>query len=109
MGESVDVQMARLQEQLKSVITSLAEDRRDRKNRDGQINKIETNTDNLDRRLEVVEHQLAVNAPTINEFMIVKQRVIGAGKLGKWAWMLGGATITAIYTSREAIRSWFLQ
>ena len=108
MSEAVEIQMARLQEQLKSVIHTLAEDREDRKERDKQITKIVVTTDNLDRRLEIVEKQLASSAPTIEEFMLIKQRAIGAGLLGKYAWLLAGVTITALYACREAIKNFFL-
>lgn len=99
--------MARMQEQLKSVILALAEDREDRKERDKQITEIAKNTANTEARLAVVESQMVSNAPTIQEFITIKHRVVGAGILGKWAWLLGGATISLIFSGREAIKSFF--
>lgn len=108
MPESAEIQMARLQEQLKSVIATLAEDREDRKERDKQLTQIAVSISNLDRRLEAVEHQMAAASPTIQEFITIKHKVVGAGIFGKWAWALGGATIAVIYSGREAIRSFFM-
>jgi chromosome segregation ATPase len=112
VSESLDIQMARLQEQLKSVIATLAEDREERKVRHKQISRIEDTTDRLDLRLGAldlrmgaVEMQLAQNQPTIQEFLRIKHQVQGAGFLGKWTWAIGGVLIAGIYNSREAIRA----
>lgn len=108
MSETLEVQMVRLQEQLKAVITSLSEDRDSRKESDKQLTSIAISTANLDRRLEVVEKQLAKDAPTIEEFITIKHQVKGAGMLGRWLWLFGGMMIAGLFNAREAIRG-FLQ
>lgn len=62
----------------------------------------------FDHRLAQVEQQLAAAGPTIKEFIEVKQRVTGAGVLGKWLWSAGGAILGMVAVSREQIIKWIL-
>lgn len=107
--EPLEIQMARLQEQLKAVITTLSEDREDRKKTDKSLTDISKTVTNLDRRLENVEHQLLQNEPTIQDFIRIKHQVQGAGKLGRLVWFVGGALIAGLFTSRETIKSFFFE
>ena len=107
MSEEIGVQMARLQEQLKAVISGLANDRDERHGREHIIDALVKSTSMLDRRLDLVERQLAENTPTIKEFMVMRHQVQGAGMLGKWVWLGAGALIGALYAGREGFRSWF--
>lgn len=106
MTEEVGVQMVRLQEQLKSVVSGLEADREERRVRDHQIEIIMQSTNNLDRRLEMVERQLAENTPSIKEFMVMKHQIEGAGVFGRWIWLGAGALIGFIASSKEMIAAW---
>lgn len=106
--EPLEIQMTRLQEQLKAVVVTLSEDREIRRESDKSLASIAVSVTNLDRRLETVERQLVKNEPTIEEFIVIKNQVQGAGKLGKWIWFAGGILIAGIYNIREAIRAMFL-
>jgi len=54
-----------------------------------------------------VKTKLAGQAPTIEEFITIKHKVVGAGKAGKWLWAIGAFLIGSVYSSREAVVSWF--
>jgi len=66
----------------------------------GQISK-------MDGRVANVEQSLAAAKPTIDEFISVKNKVIGAGAIGKWLWVACGVLIGVIASSREAVFHYF--
>ena len=49
----------------------------------------------LDHRMEVMERAVTSTSPVFTEFMAYKQRVIGAGMVGRWLWWIGGIILTA--------------
>jgi hypothetical protein len=105
-GESPEVQMARLEERMKTVLNRLDEAKEDQKNhREWMIGMSKTLTD-VANRLQGVENNFARASPTIEEFITIKHKVVGAGVLGKWAWAAGAAIITFVYSVRESIILW---
>lgn len=106
--ESIEVQMARIQEQMKSLISELERSNRGREHTDSQIDKLSESMSKLHIRMEKVEEQLTSNAPVIQEFITIKQKVTGAGVAGKWVWAGCATAITLIATFREQIRAYFL-
>lgn len=57
-------------------------------------------------RITSLEHSMTANAPTIQEFVTIKHKVQGAGKMGTVLWACGAALLTLLATSREAIFGW---
>lgn len=47
----------------------------------------------IEHRLELVENFVVENRPTLQEFRDLKLKVQGAGWLGRWLYVLAGATI----------------
>lgn len=107
MPELVEVQMARLQEQMKQVIDGMEHSRRLHEKSDERSDRMEQTIDRIDRRLNDVEKQLATNAPTIEEFITIKHQVKGAGILGRWIWAAGGFLIAFVFSMRAQIRDFF--
>lgn len=107
MGESLDVQMARIQEQLKYIVSGMDSAKKTREISDSGLNRLSDAVMRLEHRMAAVEKQLSDTAPTIEEFVTIKHQVRGAGHLGKWAWALGGGTIALLYSARETLRSFF--
>lgn len=106
MSESQEAQMARLDERLKSIFAEL-EMARDGRKQQYEVNEtIKAGMAKIGDRLEGVEKSLAVQAPTIQEFITIKQKVVGAGLLGRWLWVAVGGLLTLIYSSRETIIGW---
>jgi len=107
VSEEFGTQLVRLEEQLKSVVAGLEHDRKDREHRDRQIEIILKSMNSLDRRLELVERQLAENTPSIKEFLVMKHQIEGAGLMGKWIWGAAGALLGTIISAKELWKAWF--
>lgn len=106
MGEAVEVQMARLEERLRVIVDDLALARDSRKQQYEIQEKLGRSLVSIENRLENVETSLARATPTIDEFLIIKHKVVGAGLLGKWLWAAGGMLIGLVGASREVILGW---
>ena len=106
-GESLEVQIARFDERLRRLLeeTELARD--GRKQQYEKLELISQNVALLETRVKGVEDGLNRASPTIDEFLIIKHKVVGAGLLGKWVWAFGGGLLSTLAFSREAIFSWF--
>jgi predicted phage tail protein len=105
-GSSPEVQLAVLGEQFKFIQQELAEAKSARKT---QYEKMEEQSKTLavmDARMQKVEASLQEQAPTIQEFITIKQRVVGAGFAGHWAWKAGGALICVLCYFRTEIFRW---
>lgn len=61
----------------------------------------------LGGRLGNVEKALATAEPTIQEFITIKHKVVGAGALGKWLWAAGAVLIGWAYGAREHLLHFF--
>lgn len=105
-GEAVEVQMARLEERLKVIMDELALARDSRKQQYETQEKLGRSLVSIESRIENVETSLAKATPTIDEFLIIKHKVVGAGMLGKWLWAAGGGLISLAFASRETILGW---
>lgn len=105
-GESAEVQIARLDERLQQILRELELSRDGRKQQYGKLEQLNKSITVLSSRVENVENSLAKTAPTIDEFLIIKHKVVGAGIMGRWVWAAGGGIISMLFASREAIFSW---
>lgn len=105
-GESPEVQMARIDERMKHIVQQLERAEQGRKLQYEFNESMNAGMQRIDTRLEGVEKSLAVQAPTIQEFITIKQKVVGAGLLGRWLWVGLGGLLTCIYSSRETIIGW---
>ena len=101
MPESLEIQIARIQEQLKAMDSYLQEGREDRKTNLDSISRMITSVEIMERRLQKLEDQFAKSEPTIQEFITIKHQVKGAGALGRWAWAFGVGLIAMLYSSRS--------
>lgn len=102
----VKVQMARLEERLKVITEGLAQDRESRKQQYETMHNISQSLASLDHRVGVVEKGFADSAPTIEEFVTIKHKVVGAGIAGKWLWTIAGCLIGMLFTFRREIIAW---
>ena len=106
MGEeSVPVQLARLDERLKTVLERLLDAHEDGlsiKKWQGEVNGFLTS---IESRIQNVEKTLATTEPTIQEFITIKHKVAGAGLLGRYLWLGLGAIIGFVFSVRESLFS----
>lgn len=77
-SESTDVQMARLDERLKSILIELESAKLGRKQQYEKQEEVGHSLISIESRLVNVENSLAKASPTIDEFIIIKHKVSGA-------------------------------
>ena len=106
MLESHDAQIARLDERLTSIVALMRESREEFKLHKDLAKEISTSLANIGHRVESVEHSLAKASPTIDEFIIIKHKIQGAGMLGKWLWVALGFLVGTVYSMRETLFHW---
>ena len=106
MPESHDAQIARLDERLTSIMVLMRESREEFKLHQDLVKEISTSLAHVGHRVESVEHSLAKASPTIDEFIIIKHKIQGAGILGKWLWVALGFLVGTVYSMRETIFHW---
>jgi hypothetical protein len=103
----VQVQLARLEVQVANILSSLEKSETSRGKQYEAIESLRLAFDGVASRIKNVEDKLAGQAPTIQEFITMKNKVLGAGQFGKWLWVAGGILIGVVAKSREAILHWF--
>lgn len=106
MSEAIEIQMARLDERFKAVLLGQEDAKLSRKHQYDQLEAIGQSITTIDNRLKSVESSLAKSAPTIEEFITIKHKVVGAGIAGKWLWAAGGFILSAAVFLSERFQSW---
>lgn len=106
MSETVEVRVARLEEQLKFLVEDAREAKASRKSQYDSIESLSKAVLALAGDVTEVKGKLAGQAPTIEEFITIKHKVVGAGKMGKWLWTAGAFLIGIVFSSREQIIAW---
>lgn len=99
MSESTEVLLARLDERLKTQAESNQKILEQLKDQGQRLASME-------QRVANVETSLTTQKPVIDDFLIIKHKVVGAGQFGKWVWVVATALVTFILTSREKIAFW---
>lgn len=107
MNQSGELLLARLEERLKTLSENQSQDKRDREKLDETLSELKDSINNMGNRLKNVEDSLAKNEPTIEEFITIKHKVVGAGIFGKWIWAAAGAIIGVLAAARKEIFTWF--
>lgn len=105
-NETLDVRLARLEEQFKFLVEEAREAKASRKGQYESTEKLSKSITTMVQDMNEVKAKLAGQAPTIEEFITIKHKVVGAGKLGKWLWAVGAFIIGVVYSSRESIIAW---
>lgn len=105
--ESVEVLLARMEERMKTLFENNARDAKSRQDLDDAVRNLQLSINKMDTRLENVEKSLAESAPTIEEFITIKHKVVGAGLFGKWVWAGAGVIIGILAAARREIFAWF--
>lgn len=106
MNESLEVRVVRLEEQLKFLVEDAKEAGKSRKGQYESMESLRQAMVKMAGEVTEVKTKLAGQAPTIEEFITIKHKVVGAGKVGKWLWAAGAFLIGSVYSSREAILHW---
>lgn len=107
MSETPEVKLARLEERLHILFGNIEKDEASKDSLQAAIIKLNDSISKLDSRLNMVENNLATTAPTIEEFITIKHKVVGAGIMGRWIWAIAGGVITFLFAFRREIIEWF--
>ena len=83
MNESGELLLVRLEERLKTLFENQTRDRQDREKLEETLAELRDSINDIGNRLKNVEDSLAKNEPTIEEFITIKHKVVGAGIFGK--------------------------
>lgn len=92
---------------MKTLFDNQARDRQDREKLEETLVELRDSINDIGNRLKNVEDSLAKNEPTIEEFITIKHKVVGAGIFGKWVWAGAGAIIGVLAAARREIFTWF--
>lgn len=107
MNESGELLLVRLEERLKTLFENQTRERQDREKLEETLGELRDSINDIGNRLKNVEDSLAKNEPTIEEFITIKHKVVGAGIFGKWVWAGAGAIIGVLAAARREIFAWF--
>lgn len=106
-NESVDVKIARLEVTMSQMMKELESSERSRKAQYDTITQLNHLMMKMGGQLENLEKQVATAQPTIEEFITIKHKVVGAGWLGHWLWVAGGVLLGFVAANRRLISQWF--
>lgn len=108
MGNEPDnVTLARLEERLRTIFENQTRESREREKMEESIKKLSDSIGDLSTRMQRVEESITKSEPTIEEFITIKHKVVGAGIFGKWVWAGAGAIIGVLAAARREIFAWF--
>lgn len=105
--ESAAVLLARLEERLRTLFENQEKEERSKEKLEQTLSSLKDSIQKMDVRLKSVEDSLAKSEPTIEEFITIKHKVVGAGIFGKWVWAGAGAIIGILAAARREIFAWF--
>lgn len=104
--KSLEVQLAVLAEQYNHIKQELKEAKEARKLQYETAEKQSNTLTQMDIRMKAVEDSLKQQAPTIEEFITIKHKVVGAGMAGRWAWVVLCALVGLLFSFRTEIFKW---
>jgi len=105
-NENLAVELAKLAVSLEYIQREMAEAKIARKDQYEKMEEQNLTLSKLDTRMGEVEKSLKTQAPTIEEFITIKQRVVGAGLFGRWTWVVLAFVIGTAASFRTQIFHW---
>ena len=107
LSESTETQLARLDERMKMLLDRMEENHESHIRTRAWMGQVDRTLHDIGIRVGNVETSLAKSAPTIEEFMAIKHKVIGAGIAGRWLWVGLGALLGVMISAKEYIIRFF--
>lgn len=102
---TIEQELGRISGQLDILMRASDKAEESRKKTHEEIETIRLNQERTNNRLKIVEDSISKNAPTIEEFITIKHKVVGAGAMGKWLWVAGSFLLGAAFAIRTNIES----
>jgi len=106
MSESVEVRVARLEENMKFLVKETEQASVSRKGQYEAIETIQRAIEGMAASVASVKAKLDGQTPTIEEFITIRHKVVGAGKFGKYIWAIGSFIIGVVWSHKEVIGTW---
>lgn len=103
---NIEASVAVINEQLRRISEDNAEARQARKAQYEQNERQSETLLKIEHRLEKVETWMTNSEPSIKEFRDLRMKAQGAGWLGRWLWLLAGASIGAVAYMVSFYRNW---
>lgn len=101
--ESMEIQLARLDERMRMMLERMDENHLSNENTRRWMVTVDQTLQTISSRVTNVEASLAKSAPTIEEFLIIKHKILGAGFMGRWLWVTFGTLLGLVISAREHI------
>lgn len=109
MSEPTEIQLARLDERMKMLLDRMEDNHKSHTQTKEWMRKTDDTLQVIGTRVQNVENGLSKAAPTIEEFLTIKHRIIGAGMAGRWMWVTFGTLLGLVISAREHIIRFFSQ
>jgi hypothetical protein len=106
MSESVEVRVARLEENMKFLVKETEQASVSRKGQYEAIETIQRAIEGMAASVASVKAKLDGQTPTIEEFITIKHKVVGASKFGKYIWAISSFIIGVVWSHKEVIGTW---
>lgn len=103
---TIAVQLGKLAGQVEMIMRELEYASKERKEQVSALQNVGRDVSDISAKVKTLEQNLIKFEPTIDEFIDIKKKVIGAGKLGKWLWGAVATVIGIIFAVRTEIFGW---
>lgn len=98
-NESNAIQLARIDERMKMLMDKMEENHESHLRTRAWMGQVDRTLNDISTRVSSVESSIAKNAPSLEELIAIKHKVVGAGMAGRWLWIGLGALLTFILTT----------
>lgn len=105
--ESTEIQLARLDERMKMLLDRMEDNHQSHTQTREWMRKTDDTLFAIGNRVVNVESSLQKAAPTIEEFLSIKHKILGAGIAGRWMWVTFGTLLGIVISMREQVIRWF--
>lgn len=103
MSESLESQLARLDERMKMMLERMDENHDSHVKNRAWMSQVDRSLHEIGSRVSNVENSISRNAPSLEELVAIKHKVMGAGMAGRWLWVAVGSVLTLIVSAREQL------
>lgn len=105
--ESTEIQLARLDERMRMILDRMEENHDSQMQIRAWMGQVDRTLHDINSRVSGVENSLSKSAPTIAEFIEIKNKVLGAGTLGRWLWIALGSILGYIISAKTHLIQFF--
>lgn len=101
--ETVETQVARLEEKVKVLIEKVDQSQETDVRSSSWMTSVDNTLSSINFRLSSVEQNVNRTTAAIEEFNSIKDRIVGASVASKWFWAMLGILFSFVYAFHESI------